>query len=484
MIQEEREHIITNENTAQQQFADYLDTLTKPIKVINMPTQLSGDIDLNVLKDKGYGVPDELIFHEGKITNIYNIPEGIMRLEVSNNLLNELINLPKSLQVLNLQQNVLDNIDISLLSDLEELNISHNKLSELKNIPNKIRVLKCTHNKLEELDLSNLSNLRTLHISNNMITVIDNMPDTVEDLEMENTPSIEYRNKTANDLKIPFTEREENRKKKKNYLTAVNEFFKLKSKYENKLHDMRKNAYNTARTKKFARDALREGLVKPQCIKCKRVGGSIFKVEKQRYSVLCGVSDSPCNLDIQIFSGDFILREDALNIFMEGINEIKVDIIRNKLDNIFGYIDDETSKRIHEEKLKEYNLNSEIYTETKNEHDDLIDNKENKKKLIEMKKELYTIIDTNKELIKKYKETHNKDLLKDIANSTIQDVYRIVRNIQNMEYEEMEMNYYEKGYYPEDANRKIHKLYRFPVKHEKMETNYTQEPVKVIKFNK
>lgn len=482
MIQEKREQIINNENTAQQQFEDYVETLAKPIKVIRVTEMLSGDIDLSVLKDNGYGVPDELIFNEGNITNLYNIPEGLNRLEIPNNMLDTINNLPKSLHVLEIPHNFLEEIDVSLLSELEELNISHNKLSELKSIPKKLRVLKCTHNKLEYLDLSNLSNLRTLHISNNMITVIDNMPESVDDLEMENMPSIEYRN--TENFKTPNDESDENRRKKKNYIAAINDFFKLKSKYESKLHDMRKNAYNTARTKKNARDKLKAGLVKPLCIKCKRAGGTIFKTENNRYSAICGVSDSPCNLDIQIFTGDFVLREDALDMSKEGIDEIKVEIIRNKLDNIFGYIDDETSKQIHEEKLKEYNLDSDIHAEILSEQQQLIDNKEKREEIINKKRELFTIIDNNKEIINQYKETHNKELLKDVTNSTIQDIYRIARTIRNMENEEMEMLYYDKGYYPEDTNRKIHKLYQYPVKHEKMETNLLSEPVNVIKFNK
>jgi len=484
MIQEEREQIITNENNAQQQFESYLDTLAKPINAIKMTSILSGDIDLKVLKDKGYGVPNELIFNEGKITNLYNIPEGIVRLEIPNNMLDNINNLPKSVEVLNLEQNFIQNIDISLLTELNELNVSNNKLTKLEKIPKNIIDLKCSHNKLEYLDLQGLTQLKTLHISNNMITVIDNMPDTVENLEMENTPSIEYRNKTAEDLNIPFAQREESRKKKKDYIAAINDFFKLKSKYESKVHTLRKNAYDNAKTKKIARDNLKKGLIKSQCIKCKRQGGSIFKVERNKYSVLCGVSNSPCDLDIQIFTGDFVLREDALDAFLEGINDIKIEIIRNKLDNIFGYIDDETSKKITDEKLKDYNLNSTIYTETIEEREQLVDNKEKAEEIANNKRELYSLIDNNKDLIRQYKETNNAEILKDVANTTVNDVYRIARNIRNLEHGEMDMIYYDKGYYPEDTNRKIHKLYQYPVKHEKMETNYLREPVNVIKFNK
>ena len=71
MIEEERENIINNENTAQERFERIVETLTKPVKKIIIPEPLSGDIDLSSLKELGVGIPDEIIFQKGKITNAY-----------------------------------------------------------------------------------------------------------------------------------------------------------------------------------------------------------------------------------------------------------------------------------------------------------------------------------------------------------------------------------------------------------------------------
>ena len=61
MIKEEREEIITNNNTAEKQFYNYLETLTKPIKKVEFKEPLYGDIDFATLKEKGLGVPEEII---------------------------------------------------------------------------------------------------------------------------------------------------------------------------------------------------------------------------------------------------------------------------------------------------------------------------------------------------------------------------------------------------------------------------------------
>ena len=47
MIKEEREDIITNNNTAEKNFYNYLETLTKPIKKVELKESLYGDIDFS-----------------------------------------------------------------------------------------------------------------------------------------------------------------------------------------------------------------------------------------------------------------------------------------------------------------------------------------------------------------------------------------------------------------------------------------------------
>ena len=88
MNKEEREQIISNNNTATEELKKYLEGSTKPLKKIYIGYALFGDIDFSILKEMNMGVPEEVIFEEGKITNLYNIPEGIETLKVNKNILN------------------------------------------------------------------------------------------------------------------------------------------------------------------------------------------------------------------------------------------------------------------------------------------------------------------------------------------------------------------------------------------------------------
>lgn len=477
MINEQRENIIADENTAQTRFNEIIENLTKPIKKVVVTESLNGDIDLSEsLKELGAGVPDEISFQKGNITNLYNIPEGILILNCPENLLISLENIPTSMQHLSINNNYIKDINISALSNLETLNLSHNQIEKIENLPEKLEDLKCSNNKISQLNLSNLSNLKTLHVSNNMITLIENMPEGVEDFQMENTPSIEFRNMMEGGVNVSSPENEELKLKRKDYKQALNEYFKMKSKYEKKLHELRRKAYDKSTNKKMAKEVVNK-VVAP-CINCKRLVGSIFSRTRDRYIVKCGDDKEPCKLDIQIFSGEHDTKYAAADLFKTDVSDLQIDIMRNRLNNIFDYIDDATSKEIYDSKLKDYNSESQLYNELLEDYKNTFENSDRKKDISEKKKELFTLIDNNKELLDEYKQTNNKEIIKEVVKINFEDVYRVARQIRNLEHEIMDMNFYE------DEGKVFSKIFQYPVTLEKIETNVSGEPSSIIKFNK
>ena len=267
MNKEEREQIITNNNSATDELKKYLEISTKPLKKIYIGYALFGDIDFSVLKEMNMGVPEEVIFEEGKITNLYNIPEGIETLTINKNILNTLDNLPSSLKYLQIEDNYLQKIDVSNLTNLKELHLSHNKLEEVKDLPSSLIHLSVNSNKLKMLDLKNIINLETLNVSNNTITLIENFPENgIPNFLMENTPSIEFRGNIPDDQED--REKEKTRKKIE-VKKALNAYFKLKNKYEKKVHDMKKAVFKNADSRKQGMEMLKT--IKPKCIKCNRL---------------------------------------------------------------------------------------------------------------------------------------------------------------------------------------------------------------------
>ena len=96
-----------------------------------------------------------------------------------------------------------------------------------------------------------------------------------------------------------------------NLENALNEYYKLKSNYENENYKNKKVIMNNKELSK--REKQREfQRLKPKCINCKRVGGTLFtntikdkdddtKIKNIRtLKAICGVHENPCNLKIII----------------------------------------------------------------------------------------------------------------------------------------------------------------------------------------
>ena len=71
IVNQKREEIIRNENTAQQQFLDILEKCSRQSRTLNIPC-LSGDIDMAPLREEGFGLVDK-IFLYFKFTDSLNV---------------------------------------------------------------------------------------------------------------------------------------------------------------------------------------------------------------------------------------------------------------------------------------------------------------------------------------------------------------------------------------------------------------------------
>ncbi len=465
MFKEEREDVITNNNTAQEKFTAFVEQLSKPIKKVEILEPLYGDLNLNIFQDLNLGIPEEIYFQKGQITSFTNIPNGIKILSCPNNFLISIENLPTTLEKINLEYNFLENIDVSNLKFLEELNINHNQIQEISKLPSSLKNLKCEYNKLEYLNLNNLNELKTLHISNNLITVIENMPEGIEDFQKENLPSIEFRN--SGEPEIKNKEENEKRRLKKDFYNDLKQYFKLKSKYEKKEKELKKNAYQKADTKKMAKNAVKK--VKPPCIKCKRLVGTIFQKKNNTYTAICGDDTQPCKLNIKLYCGNYLHFDEGIDLFQNSLEDIKTNIIKQKMDNIFGYTDDETAKIKYEALLQDYNEEKDILQEMYDRRDEVYENLDKKEQVKNKKRELFTYIEDNKAILDEFKQTKNKQLIKDLVFNNVRNVHREARTISQIENEIIEMNYYK------DEN--IYKVYKFPMLFHKSEINLGEPEV-------
>lgn len=478
MIQERREDIMQNNNTAQQQFADILESLNKRADVLQFREPFHGDLNLAILREMGFGAVQKLIFMEGDITSIENIPEGITHFECPMNLLVTLNGLPHSLETLIVSNNYLTTIPVESLENLKILNVTDNQIRELENLPSSLVELRCDNNRLERLDLHDLVNLQVLHISNNGITLIENLPEGIADFQMENTPDIEFRNSATDPAIVIKKTAEANVNieakvlKQRDYVESLHEYFRIKQRYEKDANKVKKRLYKSmaGASKKAAKQAA--AAFRPKCIKCKRDVGTLFTLKNNRYSAICGDAQNPCKLDIQIFAGIIFNLENILDIYRESTEEAKDLIIRQKLDTLFSYVQEEESIKLFKKELELYTKDNKMYqhfVQLKNE----LFHSEHKEKLIEQKNvEIFRLKERIQTLLDEYVKTKNREFMRTAMNMQIKELMPEIRNLRMLKYGIMEMH--GEGYGKEFS------LFKFPVTLYRLEGG---EPPRVIKFN-
>ena len=432
-IEEQRKNAQEN-NTAQSDFLDFLDHLNLQVSDISIREPLSGDLDFSVLKECNFSNITSLQFEKGSITALKNIPNGITKIICMDNLLIE-INLPASIVEANVSGNGLKHIDFKELVNLKELHICRNEFSTLYDLPKGLEILYCKNNQLKNIDLEGVENLKVLHCSNNPSLTIAHFPDTITDLKMENNPLLQINKEGDDDSDKSSDDNGENHA---DFMESLNTYFEMKTEYQTKVYEMKKQVFNKAKSKKAAKKMMSE--LKPKCINCNRPVGSLFSNEGRTYLARCGDAKNPCNLDIKIFAGEFGLLDHFLKLFQEDIQDKKQDIIKQKLDTLFNYIGEREAIALFKEQLEEYTEINTFLKDLMNEYTEMNFNEERKEKIQKKMTHIGAIQERFNDLIEKYNQTDNRELLKDAMTVYINDIKPEMENLQLMKYETMEMN--------------------------------------------
>jgi hypothetical protein len=437
IIREQREFIITTNNTAQSNLLGILEKLEKRTNEILITDALHGNLDFSVLQREGFHNVKTIHFtKEGEVTSIINLPPSLEKLKCSHQYLIELENIPPSLIELTCEHNYIENLDFTKTKKLKILRVSSNHITKLENLPDSLEELYCNDNRIKVLHLGELLLLRVLHTSNNKTIIIEGLPPSVIDFQSENNPFIEmsYVNMHRSGEKST-----ENSEKKIDYIESIYDYFKLKSDYEIQSYRLKKKAFAKGTSKKSKRRLASSVVTK--CINCKQIGGTLFSNKENNYYAVCGNKKSPCNLKIEIHNGKHYRLDNILFIEHGELNDIKTNIIREKLNTIFNYVDGESAAKIFKEKIQEFNFYNADYTSLieKNNHlykDDI------REELIHKKtKQIYGLIAAIKELVNEYEKSSNRELLRTAIQIQIKELNPEIHNLRLLrnEINEMEM---------------------------------------------
>ena len=128
---------------------------------------------------------------------------------------------------------------------------------------------------------------------------------------------------------------------------AIENYFKLKAKYEKKYNSAIKNIReNPLTTRELEKGITKKNKVKSLKINCVGEGctsfdGTYFKTKGTHLLASCGSKDNPCGLNIDIDRGVYLYLPTTLQNTITDLNSCKIKIIQLKLDLLFDFSTEE-----------------------------------------------------------------------------------------------------------------------------------------------
>lgn len=457
MIEETRQSIIRDSNTAQQTLEFLLDRVGPNVRDIIINDVLHGDLDFSILTTLGFRQVKQIHFTKpGQVTSVVNLPSSLVSFRCADQLLVEFNNTLPFLEELVLENNHISKIDMTTLSRLKVLNVNRNQLTGSmefqykmasanvpstrtlefsKNVPKNIEELYINENQIRLIDLRQNAKLRVLHAVGNRMLRIQNVPPSVVDLRIEENPMVEvdYSAMPTDDN----AETPENMVANMDYLESLHQYFSLKHKYEKDKKAQQLKRIVKARSRKQRANILRE--YRPNCVKCGRPFGTIFEQRDRRYIARCGNAGNPCGLNIQLYRGNHVFSEKLVYLFQDQMETTKETIISQKLDTLFSYISEEKSVEKFKKQLKEYSIDNNIYKDVLAGFNEL-HYSPHKRELVRNKiTQIYELKNAMKRMLDDFQKEDNLEILHTITDIYVHEYLPEIHNLRLLNYEVMEM---------------------------------------------
>ena len=431
VIEKDKEEVEEEEEEEDEELMAFLETENKKKDEIQFP-QLKGVVDLKYLNK--FPNVKTLFFTKGHIRRIKNIPSTIVRINAPNNEIQAIDELPESLEILNVAHNAIKTIDLENALNLTELNVSYNKLAILERLPSSLEVLKCEFNNISELDLKGLS-IKQLFCNNNPKLRLLHIPSTIVDGNYSN--NLINQNSFPHDYVVMQTD----------YRKKLDEYFKLKSHYENEV----KKAYRKANGKKL--DANREKNPKkvfqklrdfknpksmPPCKGCGKDGGMSFTITSDVYGAQCA-NNPKCDWKLAINRATFGNREKLIYEYLTDMEDLKDLFIKSKMDSLFRYFSDDSIKDSFQKRMTSYQFCGEQLKKHVDTHNHIYYNEEKKKLIQEKEKEINTLLEDVKSKLADTTSEERQTIIDDVVKIQDTEIRPLVEYIRRLRYESFKM---------------------------------------------
>ena len=223
----------------------------------------------------------------------------------------------------------------------------------------------------------------------------------------------------------------------------INEYYRLKSKYDNDNEKNKKKILNNKMLDMKEKKAEFKQL-KPKCVNCGRPGGTTFASVVSKDSMgakfrelraFCNATE-PCGLNINIAVGNFENINDILKMIDGEIYNAKNEIISDKNKLLFGLITTEKAlENFDSEKatIKDFTSLLETYLQI---YIKITDDPETKAKLNEEVEKSYLLIQQIRASIKNFNETNSMEFVRGAVEVYSNELRPTLNQILKLKYKE------------------------------------------------
>ena len=213
---------------------------------------------------------------------------------------------------------------------------------------------------------------------------------------------------------------------------AISNYYKLKENYDVKINEIKlKINSNTRYTLAEKAKAFKQ---MKKCINCKQDGGTLFTNKDGILKAVCGNIDKPCDLHIEIDKGKYKLSNELLEELNKKINKLKIDIIKIKLDYLFGYISESDALAKFNTLKEELNRDNDLFKKVEMFYINIAENPEDETRLKILENDFFVKVNKIKDICKIFMSTNNNFLLKAVADNYVGEILPLSKEISDLKY--------------------------------------------------
>lgn len=257
---------------------------------------------------------------------------------------------------------------------------------------------------------------------------------------------------------------------------ALEDYYKLKGEYDTKIQAQRKKIRNDKSLSKQERRRKMLELV-PKCINCGKRGGTKFTINGSILRCVCGNTEEPCSLNIEINRGMFENLSNTYNLFMEDREDVKEDIIRTRLDLLFNYKNEEETITKFNELTEEHKIIEQGLMDIQEQFDNIILGKRNAEAIIESRQNLYSFKRKLADLAKQYADSGDEMLIQEMIDLYISDIRPEVEKLRNFKYSLSTIECSDGGEYMGTCDDDERILVQEPYTAQEVQISPSEEPV-------